>query len=58
MPRDFRRVNGVLFSFESETHTSESGQAAQKTIASEILVNPTFDPATFARPAGPLPEPA
>lgn len=48
---DFREVDGVLFSFKSETHSSESGIALQTTEATEIVVNPEFDESIFARPA-------
>ena len=48
---DFRDVDGVTFSFKSETYSDEAaGQVQQTTIANSIVVNPEFDPAIFARP--------
>lgn len=47
---DFREVDGVMFSFETETYSDEAGQSVQKTSASNIIVNPEFDPAIFSRP--------
>ena len=48
---DFREVDGVTFSFKSETYSDEAaGQALQTTIANSIVVNPEFDPAIFTRP--------
>jgi len=48
---DFREVDGVVFSFASETRRAEDGQTLQTTIATEIIVNPAFDPSIFSRPA-------
>lgn len=47
---EFRDVDGVLFSFKSETFNESSGEELQKTDATDILVNPDFDPAIFAPP--------
>ena len=47
---DFREVDGVMFSFASETYSDEAGQSVQKTSASSIVVNPEFDPSLFSRP--------
>lgn len=47
---DFREVDGVYFSFKSETYSDEAGQAVQKTNANKIVVNPEFDPKIFSRP--------
>lgn len=48
---DYREIDGVFFSFESETYTDEAGQALQKTKANKIIVNPEFEPTIFTRPA-------
>lgn len=48
---DFREVDGVMFSFKSETHGSDAGQALQTTEAIEIIVNPKFEDSIFSRPA-------
>lgn len=48
---DFRRVDGVIFSFKSEIFSGESGVIEQKAEAMEIIVNPTIDPSIFSRPA-------
>lgn len=48
---DFREVDGVIFSFKSETHGSESGVALQTTEATEIVVNPEIVESIFSRPA-------
>lgn len=49
---DFRKIDGVVFSFESRTFSSESsGLPQQETSASEIIVNPSFDAGIFERPA-------
>lgn len=47
---DFREVNGVMFSFKSESFSDETAQALQTTDATKIVVNPQFDPAIFTRP--------
>lgn len=47
---DFREVNGVMFSFKSETYSDEAAQSVQTTDATKIVVNPQFDPAIFSRP--------
>lgn len=47
---DFRKVDGVVFSFKSETYSEDAGQALQTTNANKIVVNPEFDAKIFARP--------
>ena len=48
---DFRRIDGVIFSFQSEVLSSESGMPEQKTNALEIIVNPKIDATAFLKPA-------
>ncbi len=48
---EFQTVDGVLFSFKSETRSSDSGEPVQVTEALEIKVNPELDESVFARPS-------
>lgn len=53
---DYREISGVMFSFRSETFGEDSVEPMQATEATEIVVNPEFDPAIFARPSDDIAE--
>ncbi|MCI0415084.1 hypothetical protein L0222_20115 [bacterium] len=47
---DFRKVNGVLFSFKGVRKNLKTGETVQTTTLKEVKVNPVFEDSVFLKP--------
>lgn len=55
---DFRRIDGVLFAFQSVRKNLKTGEKVQTTTLKEIKINPAFEDSVFQKPDGDKPDSA